>query len=78
MTGPAYEHWPTRGAAWIDPACWIVWLVFAGHVPREAEQRAIKVPAWFTAPRNGVWLVEGLRVGDDLLACCVVQHHADG
>lgn len=43
--------WPTRGAAWIDPACWIVWLIFAGHGPHEAEQWTTKVPAWSTRTR---------------------------
>ncbi|MBH1938290.1 aminoglycoside phosphotransferase [Streptomyces sp. AV19] len=42
--------WATRGAGWIDPACWIVWLVFSGHTPHEAEQWAAKVPVWSTAP----------------------------
>ncbi|MEU6013772.1 aminoglycoside phosphotransferase [Streptomyces sp. NPDC047515] len=41
--------WATRGAAWIDPACWVVWLGFAGHDPYGAEQWAAKVPAWSTA-----------------------------
>ncbi|WP_335938034.1 aminoglycoside phosphotransferase [Streptomyces sp. PTD5-9] len=41
--------WATRGAAWVDPACWVVWLGFAGHGPYEAEQWAAKVPAWSAA-----------------------------
>jgi hypothetical protein len=41
--------WATRGAAWIDPACWIVWLVFAGREPAEAEQWTALIPAWHTA-----------------------------
>ncbi len=41
--------WATRGAAWIDPACWIVWLIFAGRNPTEAEHWAARVPAWHTA-----------------------------
>jgi hypothetical protein len=41
--------WATRGAAWIDPACWIVWLVFAGRDPHEAESWATRAPAWHTA-----------------------------
>ncbi|MCM6772125.1 hypothetical protein NDR87_02460 [Nocardia sp. CDC159] len=41
--------WATRGAAWIDPGCWIVWLVFAGQQPAEAEAWAARVPAWHTA-----------------------------
>ncbi|MFJ2868460.1 phosphotransferase family protein [Kitasatospora sp. NPDC087314] len=39
----------TRGAAWIDPACWVVWLVYAGNSPRTAEQWAERVPAWRSA-----------------------------
>ncbi|MFI2188032.1 aminoglycoside phosphotransferase [Streptomyces sioyaensis] len=54
ITGPDSARlidwaWPTRGAAWIDPACWTVWLIFAGHSPHEAEQWAGKVPAWSAA-----------------------------
>ncbi|MCX4092621.1 hypothetical protein [Nocardia sp. alder85J] len=41
--------WATRGAPWIDPCCWIVWLVFAGRTPAEAEQWAARVPAWHAA-----------------------------
>ncbi len=40
----------TRGAAWTDPACWVVWLGFAGHTPQEAERWAAEVPAWCWAP----------------------------
>jgi hypothetical protein len=46
--------WSTRGAAWIDPACWVVWLTAAGHTPRHAEQWAAKVPAWTTAPTGAL------------------------
>ncbi|ONI74987.1 hypothetical protein ALI144C_40150 [Actinosynnema sp. ALI-1.44] len=40
--------WPlaTQGAAWIDAACWVVWLVYSGHPPHAAEQWASKVPSW--------------------------------
>ncbi|MBF6327803.1 aminoglycoside phosphotransferase [Nocardia transvalensis] len=41
--------WATRGAAWIDPGCWIVWLILAGQRPEEAETWAARVPAWHTA-----------------------------
>ena len=41
--------WATRGAAWIDAACLVPWLIFAGHTPHGAEQWAAKVPAWSTA-----------------------------
>jgi hypothetical protein len=41
--------WATRGAAWIDPGCWIVWLILAGRAPAEAERWAAHVPCWLTA-----------------------------
>jgi hypothetical protein len=42
--------WPTQGAAWIDPACWTVWLVKSGHTPHSAEQWAARIPSWQDAP----------------------------
>lgn len=45
--------WPTRGAAWIDAACWVVWLVAFGHGPAEAESHA-RVPAFALAPERAV------------------------
>jgi hypothetical protein len=45
-----------RGAAWIDPACWVVRFVFAGHPPDEAEQWATKVPVGSTAPVRALGL----------------------
>ena len=46
--------WPTRGAAWIDPACWIVWLVASGHTPASAENHAAMIPSWEQAPPRSV------------------------
>jgi hypothetical protein len=46
--------WPTRGAAWIDPACWVVWLIASGHSPESAEGWANKIPSWAAAPRASV------------------------
>lgn len=46
--------WPTRGAAWIDPACWTVWLIASGHSPAQAENQAAAVPAFAHAPRHAV------------------------
>lgn len=46
--------WPTRGAAWIDPACWVVWLVDSGHSPPSAENWAAQIPAWHSAPRDAL------------------------
>ncbi|MFI9047285.1 aminoglycoside phosphotransferase [Streptomyces sp. NPDC053427] len=46
--------WASRGAPWIDPALWVVWLVKSGHTPAQADQWAARVPAWRTAPAEGV------------------------
>lgn len=46
--------WPTRGAAWIDPACWAVWLVASGHSPQSAEHWAAQLPAWRSAPLDAL------------------------
>jgi hypothetical protein len=41
--------WPTLGAAWTDPACWLLRLMAAGgHTAPEAERQASRLPA-FTA-----------------------------
>ncbi|QMU70107.1 hypothetical protein [Streptacidiphilus sp. P02-A3a] len=41
--------WPTRGAAFIDPACLVVQLVAAGHQAQDAESWAARCPAWTSA-----------------------------
>jgi hypothetical protein len=41
--------WPTRGAAWIDPACLVVWLIASGHAPHSAESWATRIPSWKAA-----------------------------
>jgi hypothetical protein len=46
--------WPTRGASWLDPACWVVWLIASGHSPHQAEQWALRVPALQRAPHTAV------------------------
>ncbi|MET8628618.1 phosphotransferase [Kitasatospora sp. NPDC004669] len=39
--------WATRGAPWIDPALWVIWLIAAGdHSPAAAEAWAARIPAW--------------------------------
>lgn len=44
--------WPTRGAAWIDPACWLVWLIACGHSAVSAEQWAGRIPSFRGAPAS--------------------------
>ncbi|MGX1709735.1 aminoglycoside phosphotransferase [Streptomyces albidoflavus] len=46
--------WATRGAAWLDPAHWIIWLIRAGHSPASAEALAGRLPAWTSAPPRAV------------------------
>jgi hypothetical protein len=46
--------WPTKGAAWIDPACWAVWLIASGHSPRSAENQAALIPSWRDAPEKSL------------------------
>jgi len=46
--------WPTRGAAFIDSACLVVRLIFAGHTAAQAEQHVASLPAWRSAPAGGL------------------------
>jgi hypothetical protein len=42
--------WPTLGAAWTDPACWVLRLMASGgHTAPEAEQQASRLPAFQAA-----------------------------
>lgn len=41
--------WPTRGAAFIDPALFVVQLVSAGHSAESAESWAARCQAWVNA-----------------------------
>ncbi|WP_159044640.1 hypothetical protein [Streptomyces sp. XY152] len=42
--------WPTRGAAWIDPAILILRILEAGHTLVDADALACRFPSWRTAP----------------------------
>ncbi|MEU7200233.1 aminoglycoside phosphotransferase [Streptomyces sp. NPDC045470] len=46
--------WASRGAGWIDPALWTIWLIAGGHMPDQAERWVADVPAWTAAPREAV------------------------
>ena len=42
--------WPTLGAGWTDPACWILQLMASGgHTAPEAERQASRLPAFQAA-----------------------------
>lgn len=46
--------WPTRGAAWIDPAVLILRLLEAGHTVTSAAVFADQFPSWHNAPTEAV------------------------
>lgn len=46
--------WPTRGAAFIDPACLILRLIAAGYTPAQAETLAAHTPAWNQASKQAI------------------------
>ncbi|WP_427168857.1 hypothetical protein ACQF4J_47385 (plasmid) [Streptomyces sp. C1-1] len=46
--------WASTGAAWIDPALWLLWLIAHGHTCQQAEQAAAAHPAWQQAPNEGL------------------------
>jgi hypothetical protein len=46
--------WPTRGAAWIDPAGLLIQLITNGHTPAQAEAHVARVRAWQQAPVSSV------------------------
>ncbi|MFB7293290.1 aminoglycoside phosphotransferase [Actinacidiphila glaucinigra] len=37
--------WAARGAGWIDPALWVIWLIASGHTADQAE----RMTRWHTA-----------------------------
>jgi hypothetical protein len=46
--------WPTRGAAFIDPACFLNPLITHGHTPASAEHWADQCAGWNQAPRHAI------------------------
>lgn len=58
VAGPAFLvdwAWASRGAAWLDAAHWVVWLMAAGKQgARSAEEWAARVPAWKSAAPEAV------------------------
>jgi hypothetical protein len=46
--------WPTLGAAWIDPACAVLWLIAEGHTPATAEHWAQQIPSFADATSPGI------------------------
>lgn len=46
--------WPTLGASFIDPACFVVRLVAAGHEPAGAQAHVSTLPAWRSAEQRTI------------------------
>lgn len=61
--------WPTLGAAWTDPAYWLLRLMARGHTAREAEALAARLPAYASAdPAHvDVFARANVRVWDEIL-----------
>lgn len=62
--------WPTRGAAWIDPACLLVQLVAHGHAAAEADARVARALAWSTAAPAAVdaFCRANVRLWDEIVS----------
>jgi hypothetical protein len=55
--------WPTLGAGWIDPACWILRLMASGgQTAADAERQATRLPAYQAADPVGVNLFAAANV----------------
>ncbi|GGJ60641.1 aminoglycoside phosphotransferase [Streptomyces brasiliensis] len=46
--------WASSGAAWIDPALWVIWLIASGHSAAEAESVAALHPSWDLTPAHHI------------------------
>jgi RIO1 family len=46
--------WPTRGAAFIDPACFLLRLMLGGHSAAQAEAWAAQCDSWATASDKAI------------------------
>jgi hypothetical protein len=46
--------WPTRGAAFIDPACFLLRLMLGGHTAAQAEAWAAQCPSWGKTPSEAI------------------------
>ena len=61
--------WPTLGAAWTDPACWILRLMASGgHTAQAAERQASRLPAFQAADPAHIDLfaVANVRLWDEI------------
>ena len=62
--------WPTLGAAWTDPACWILRLMASGgHTARSAERQAARLPAFTQADPTHIdfFAAANVRLWDEIV-----------
>ncbi|MDE3721862.1 protein kinase [Nocardiopsis sp. N85] len=55
--------WPTRGAAFLTPACFVVQLIAGGHTPAEAEAWVDGCETWKTADPEAIDAFARAHVG---------------
>ncbi len=60
--------WPTRGAAFIDAACFLIRAMAAGHRASQAEAMAAQYPGWQHAPSAamGVFALASTRLYNEI------------
>jgi hypothetical protein len=55
--------WPTLGAAWTDPSCWVLRLMApGGHTAHQAEKQAGRLPAFRDADPGSIDLFAAANV----------------
>jgi hypothetical protein len=62
--------WPTLGAGWTDPACWILRLMASGgHTAQSAEQQAARLPSFTTADPDhlDMFALANVRLWDEIV-----------
>lgn len=69
--------WPTRGAAWIDPCCLLIWLIASGHTPAQAETQVAQSRAWQSAPPVALdaFAMANVRLWDEIVSNNPLEWH---
>ncbi|MFE7841558.1 phosphotransferase family protein [Streptomyces sp. NPDC057474] len=67
--------WATRGAAWLDAAYWVVWLIAeGGHIPASAEEWASRIPAFREAPGDAL---TAFAAADESVWAAIAEQSSD-
>lgn len=69
--------WPTRGAAWIDPCCLLIWLIASGHTPAQAEAHVSQTRAWQSASPAAIdiFALANVRLWDEIVQNNPLEWH---